>query len=179
MLNLTRPTYLMPMHGDHKRLRLHAELGHAVGMAEDHTFRGDNGLPLDIDAKGARFGEREQAGMVFVDGIDLGEPNDSTMRDRRAISADGVMFIVATVSADEGDTLADHEIVLRGVPLGDDEKPFLKGVRKQIEKTLDRAADDDVHEVEVIQQMLHDDLAGHVHRELRRRPMVIPVVVEV
>jgi ribonuclease J len=65
------------------------------------------------------------------------------------------------------------------VPLGDGEKPFLKGVRKQIEKTLDRAADDDVHDVEVIQQMLHDDLAGHVHRELRRRPMIIPVVVEV
>ena len=179
MLNLTRPTYLMPMHGDHKRLRLHAELGHAVGMPEENTFRGDNGLPLDITAKGAQFGEREQAGMVFVDGIDLGEPNDSTMRDRRAISADGIMFVVATVSADEGDTLADHEIVLRGVPLGDDEQPFLKGVRKQIEKTLDRAADDDVHEVEVIQQMLHDDLAGHVHRELRRRPMIIPVVVEV
>ena len=179
MLNLTRPKYLMPMHGDHKRLRLHAELGHAVGMSEDRTFRGDNGLPLDITAKGAQFGEREQAGMVFVDGIDLGEPNDSTMRDRRAISADGIMFVVATVSADEGDTLADHEIVLRGVPLGDDEKPFVKGVRKQIEKTLDRAADDDVHEVEVIQQMLHDDLAGHVHRELRRRPMIIPVVVEV
>jgi ribonuclease J len=179
MLNLTRPRYVLPVHGDHKRIRLHAELAQAVGIPADRTFRGDNGLPLDIDGDGARFGDREQAGMVFVDGIDLGEPNDSTMRDRRAISADGIMFVVATVSADEGETLTDHEIVLRGVPLGDDEPGFLEGVRNRIEDTLDRAADDDVHDVEVIQQMLHDDLAQHVHRELRRRPMIIPVVVEV
>jgi ribonuclease J len=179
MLNLVRPRYLMPVHGDHKRIRLHAELAEAVGMAREDCFRGDNGLPLDIDARGARFGDRVQSGMVFVDGIELGDLTESALRDRRAISEDGIMFVVVTVSADEGDTLADHEIVLRGVPLAEAEGTFTAAVHEAIEVTLDRAADEDVHAVEVIEQMLHDDLSAFVYKRLRRRPMVLPVVVEV
>lgn len=179
MLNITKPKYLMPMHGDHKRIRLHAELGAAVGIPPGNIFRGDNGLPLDIDAKGARLGDREQSGMVFVDGIDLGDPTESAMRDRRELSADGIMFVVATVSSDEGDTVAPPEIVLRGVPMMGDEKVFLKAVRNAVEDSLDRAAESDLHEVALIQKMLHDDLAQFVYQQLRRRPMILPVVVEV
>jgi ribonuclease J len=89
------------------------------------------------------------------------------------------MFVVATVSADEGKTLADHEILLRGVPLADDDVDFEGAVREAIETTLDRAADEDVHVPDMIQQMLHDDLAELVYKRLRRRPMIVPVVVEV
>ncbi len=179
MLNLIRPRYLMPVHGDHKRIRLHAELAEAVGIPADRCFRGDNGLPLDLDGDGARFGDRVPSGMTFVDGIELGDPTESALRDRRSISADGVMFVVATVSADEGKTLADHEILLRGVPLADDDVDFEGAVREAIETTLDRAADEDVHAPDMIQQMLHDDLAELVYKRLRRRPMIVPVVVEV
>jgi ribonuclease J len=179
MLNLAKPRYVLPVHGDHKRIRLHAELAEAVGIPAANCFRGDNGLPLEIDANGARFGERVPAGMMFVDGIELGDEAESALRDRRSISADGVMFVVATVSADDGETLADHEIVLRGIPLAEDEQALIKAIRQAIEKTLDRAADDDVHAPDVIEQMLHDDLAEFIHRRLRRRPMILPVVVEV
>ncbi len=179
MLNITRPKYLMPMHGDHKRLRLHAELGISVGIPPENTFRGDNGLPLDIDESGARFGDRVPSGMVFVDGIDLGDETESAMRDRRELSADGIMFVVATVSADEGDTLATPEIVLRGVPMMVEEEQFIEAAREAVEQSLDRAAEDDIHEVELIQQVLHEDLAQFVYKQLKRRPMILPVVVEV
>ncbi|MEX2448886.1 MAG: ribonuclease J [Solirubrobacterales bacterium] len=179
MLNLTRPRYLMPVHGDHKRIRLHAEMGEALGIAAENVFRGDNGLPLEIDADGARFGERERAGMFFVDGIELGDPTESAMRDRRTLSADGIMFVVAAVSADEGETVADHEIVLRGVPMTEDENAFLAEVREAVEDSLDRAADDEVHAVELIEKILHDDLAKFVYKRLKRRPMILPVIVEV
>lgn len=179
MLNLTRPKYLMPVHGDHKRIRLHAELGEAVGIPRERIFRGDNGLPLEIDADGARFGDRVRSGMTFVDGIDLGEPMDSVVRDRAALSADGIVFVVATVSADEGDSVADPEVVLRGVPLTEDENAFLDAAADAVEDSLDRAADDDVREVELIEKMLHDDLAEFVYKRLKRRPMVLPVVIEV
>ena len=102
------------------------------------------------------------------------------LRDRRELSSDGIMFVVATVSAQDGKTLADHEIVLRGVPLADeDEKAFDGLVREAIELSLDRAADHDIHEVDLIQQHLHDDLAEFIYKKLRRRPMILPVVVEV
>jgi ribonuclease J len=179
MLNLTRPQYLMPVHGDHQRIRLHAELGHAVGIPDERIFRGDNGLPLEIDAGGARFGSREQSGMVFVDGIELGDPTEAALRDRRELSADGIMFVVATVSAKEGDSLRPHEIVLRGVPVAGDERKLIEDIRDVIEDSLDRAADDDVHEPDLVSKVLHDDLAAFVYKRLRRRPMILPVVVEV
>ena len=180
MLNLTRPRYLMPVHGDHKRIRLHAQLAQAVGIADANIFRGDNGLPLDIDKDGARFGDRVRAGMVFVDGIELGDLTETALRDRRELSADGIMFVVATISAQDGKTVADHEIVLRGIPLADDDEEHFAGlVREAVEDSLDRAADHDIHEVDLVQQRLHDDLAEFVYKKLRRRPMILPVVVEV
>jgi ribonuclease J len=169
----------VPVHGDHQRIRLHAELARAVGMPDDCVFRGDNGLPLEIDAKGARFGSREPSGMVFVDGIELGDPTEAALRDRRELSADGIMFVVATVSAKKGDTLRPHEIVLRGIPVAGDEEQFIDDVRDVIEGSLDRAADDDVHEPDLIAQVLHDDVAAFVYKRLRRRPMILPVFVEI
>jgi ribonuclease J len=180
MLNITRPKYLLPVHGDHKRIRLHAELAQAVGMPPKNIFRGDNGLPLEIDARGARFGDRVRSGMVFVDGIELGDPTEVALRHRRELSSDGIVFVVATVSADKGETLAPHEIVVRGVPLaGGDEKAFVKALRAAVEDSLDRAADNDIHEVEAVQQALHDDLAEFVYKRQKRRPMILPVVVEI
>ena len=96
MLNLTKPQYVMPVHGDHKRLRLHAELAEAVGVPPKSIFRGENGLPLEIDSSGARLGEREQAGLIFVDGMEVGDIEDVALRDRRMLSADGIFIVVAT-----------------------------------------------------------------------------------
>ncbi len=83
------------------------------------------------------------------------------------------------MSADDGETLAPHEIVLRGIPLSEDEKAFRKAIDKAIEASLDRAADDDVHATDVIEQRLHDDLPRFVYKRLKRRPMIVPVVVEI
>ena len=102
MLNLTKPRYVMPVHGDHKRLRLHGELAEAVGIPPKSIFRGENGLPLEIDASGARFGEREQAGLIFVDGMEVGDIEDVALRDRRMLSADGIFIVVATISEQDG-----------------------------------------------------------------------------
>ena len=178
MLNLTRPQYLMPVHGDHKRIRLHAELAESVGIRASHIFRGENGLPLEIDVKGARFGKPVRAGMFFIDGIEIGDPTEVALRQRRVLSSDGIMFVVALVSAQDGESLAEHEIVLRGVPLGADEDKVRNEIRTVIEESLARAATSNIHEIELIQKSLHDDLAEFVHRRLRRRPMIIPVIVE-
>jgi ribonuclease J len=101
------------------------------------------------------------------------------VRDRGTISSDGIMFVVATVSEQDGASLAPAEVVLRGVPIAGDEKAFVKRARKVIESSLDRAADEDLHEVDLLQKVLHDDLARFVHEDMRRRPMILPIVVEV
>jgi len=179
MLNLVRPRYLMPFHGDFKRLRLHGQLAEAVGMDPATIFAGENGLPLDIEDGGASFGEHEQSGMIFVDGVDIGDPGDAALRDRRMLSADGIFIVVATISEQEGTSVVPPEVILRGVPFVDEAGALVDEIRDAVVVSLARLAGEDARDVDVIQQRLHDDLAEFVYDRLRRRPMVLPVVVEV
>jgi ribonuclease J len=179
MLNLVKPRYVMPFHGDFKRLRLHAKLAEAVGIPPEDIFQGDNGLPLDINARGARFGTREQSGMIFVDGVELGEMADVALRDRRMLSADGIFIVVVTIAENDGTSVADPEVIFRGVPFLDEADELEGEIRLTVEETLARAAGESVREVDVLTELLHDDLAKLVYDRLKRRPMVLPVVVEV
>lgn len=179
MLNLVRPRYVLPAHGDHKRIRLHARLAEQVGIEPDAIFRGENGLPLEIDERGARFGDHERSGMIFVDGVDIGDPADVALRDRRMLSADGIFIVVATVGEQDGRSVADPEIIFRGVPFLDQADELVGELRGAAEDSLDRCAREGIREIDALQQQLHDDLAAFVYDRLRRRPMVLPVVVEV
>jgi ribonuclease J len=179
MLNLTRPRYVMPFHGDHKRIHLHGRLAEAVGIDADNVFKGENGLPLELDGKSARFGKPERSGMIFVDGVDIGDPTDVALRDRRMLSADGIFVVVATISEQDGSSVAEPEVIFRGVPYPEDATEMLDEIRDTVEASLARAASEEIREIDLLQQVLHDDLAEFVYERLRRRPMVLPVVVEV
>jgi ribonuclease J len=179
MLNLLKPRYVLPVHGDYKRIHLHAQLADAVGIDPEDVFSGENGLPLEIDARGARFAARERSGMVFVDGVDIGDPADVALRDRRMLSADGIFIVVATVSEHTGESVAPPEVIFRGVPFVEQADGLVAAIRDEVDRSLDRAAHEGVREIDLLQQTLHDDLAAFVYERLRRRPMVLPVVVEV
>jgi ribonuclease J len=182
MLNLTRPRYVMPFHGDHRRLRLHADLARSVGVEGDRIFTSRNGVPLEIDAAGARLGSDLGAGMIFVDGVDIGDPDDVALRDRRALSADGVFIVVATVSSDDGSQVAPPEIIFRGVPFLEEASAdgLVEELRAVVGRSLaEAAAHEEQREPMMLQEDLHDDIAAFVYERLRRRPLVLPVVVEV
>ncbi|MGH2845617.1 MAG: ribonuclease J [Thermoleophilaceae bacterium] len=179
MLNLVKPRYVLPAHGDHRRLRLHAELAQAVGVPPRSIFRGENGLPLEVDSSGARFGEREQAGMIFVDGVDVGDIEDVALRDRRMLSADGIFIVVATISEQDGRSVVPPEIIFRGVPFVEESDGFVGELRDAVDESLARSAEEEIREIDLLQDHLHDDVAEFVYDRLRRRPMILPVVVEV
>jgi ribonuclease J len=179
MLNLVKPRYVMPFHGDFKRLRLHSQLAEAVGLAPEDIFTAENGMPLDIDARGARFGEREQAGQVFVDGVEIGDMADVALRDRRMLSADGIFVVVVTIAEQDGRSVAEPEVIFRGVPFLDQADELREEIRTTVDAALARAAQEEIREVDLLAQVLHDDLAKLVYERLKRRPMVLPVVVEV
>jgi ribonuclease J len=180
MLNLTHPRYVMPIHGDYKRLKLHSQLAQSVGVPAANIFALENGLPLEINAKGARIGPQQTSGMVFVDGVEIGDVADVALRDRRMLSADGIFIVVATVSEQDGSSVAPPEVMARGVPfITDSNDAFIDELRDAVEDSLDRAADQKITEIDVLEQMLHDDLASFIYDRLKRRPMVLPVIVEV
>jgi ribonuclease J len=179
MLNLTKPRYVFPFHGDHKRLRLHADLAESVGIDRERIFIGSNGLPLELDGAGARFGEDVHASMIFVDGVAVGEPEEFALRDRRKLSDDGLFIVVATISSDDGSQVAEPEVIFRGVPFAEEADGLREELRDVVGRTLAEAAAEEIREVTLLQQDLHDDIAEFVYEKLRRRPLVLPVVVEV
>src|SRR3954464_5002596 len=179
MLNLVRPRYVMPAHGEHKRAHPHGQLAAAAGARGDRIFKQENGLPLEIDERGARAGQAERSGMIFVDGVDIGDPTDVALRDRRMLSADGIFIVVATISEQDGSSVAEPEVIFRGVPFPNEAEQLLDDIRDTVEASLARAAEEEIRETDLLQKILHDDLAEFVYDRLRRRPMVLPVVVEV
>src|SRR3954468_9250758 len=132
MLNLTRPKYVMPSHGDHKRIHLHGRLAESTGVDPAHIFRGENGLPLEIDGRGARFASKERSGMIFVDGVDIGDVADVALRDRRMLSADGIFIVVATISEQDGSSVAEPEVIFRGVPFPNEAERLLDDIRNTV-----------------------------------------------
>jgi ribonuclease J len=179
MLNLTKPRYVMPFHGDYKRIKLHGKLAEAVGIDPKSIFHAENGMVLEITERGARFGKPEKAGMIFVDGIDIGDIADAALRDRRMLSADGIFIVVATISEQSGGSVADPEVIFRGVPFMDEAGELIDEIKDAVEDALESAFKEGVRDIEVLSDRLHDRLAALVYERLRRRPMVLPVVVEV
>jgi ribonuclease J len=179
MLNLTRPKYVLPVHGDHKRLRLHAELAEAVGIDRKRIFQGRNGLPLEVDERGAGFGEDIHAGVIYVDGVNIGEPDDAALRDRRAISADGIFIVVATISNDDGSVVADPEVIFRGVAFLEEADGLVEDLKDLVEDQLEDSAQAGKREANLVEEDLHEAIGKFVWQRLRRRPMVLPVVIEV
>ncbi|MBJ7347366.1 MAG: ribonuclease J [Thermoleophilaceae bacterium] len=183
MINLTRPRYVMPVHGDFKRIRLHAQLAESVGIDPEDIFSMENGMPLEINAKGARIGDRVKSGRLFVDGLEVGDLEDVALRDRRMLSSDGIFIVVATVSERTGTQIAEPELLFRGVPFLDEADELLEELRATVEDSIDsvsrRVTEDDEFLESELRKQLHDDVARFVYDRLRRRPMVLPVVVEV
>ena len=118
---------------------------------------------LELDERGARFGTPEQAGMIFVDGVDIGDVADAALRDRRMLSADGIFIVVATISEQDGSSVADPEVIFRGVAVPRRGRPARR--RDQATRSRTRssgAAADGVRDVADLQQLLHDHLAALV-----------------
>ena len=117
--------------------------------------------------------------MIFVDGVDVGDIEDVALRDRRMLSADGIFIVVATISEQDGRSVAPPEIIFRGVPFVEESDGFVDELRGAVDDSLAHSAEEEITEIDLLQDHLHDDVAEFVYDRLRRRPMVLPVVVEV
>ncbi|MBA3865624.1 MAG: ribonuclease J [Solirubrobacterales bacterium] len=179
MLNLTKPRYVLPIHGDHQRLRKHSELAAEVGIDRADIFRGHNGLPLEVDQNGAAFGEDIHSGTMYVDGVNIGDPDDAALRDRRDIAADGIFIVVVTISGDDGSVVADPEVIFRGVAFLEEGDAMVDDLSDLVEDQLEAAAKAGNRESHLIEEDLHDAVGKFVYQRLKRRPMILPVVIEV
>ena len=180
MLNLVRPKYLLPVHGEYRMQHLHAELARQSGMADEDIFILENGDVLELDEDNGEIVDKVPTGMVFVDGFELGDAEGLVLRDRQQLAADGILIAVVTVDAQSGDSVAPPELVARGF-LHDDER--LKGVLEECGEALDALMEELGAEHVTGQKLIREDiiqrLSELVFRRTRSRPLIMPVVVEV
>ena len=158
-----------------------AELAEAVGVDPRRTSSASRtASPLEIDAKGARFGEQRAGGMIFVDGVEIGDVADVALRDRRMLSADGIFIVVATVCAQDGSSVvrARGARPRRAVPRRQRRASSRSCARRSRTRSTAPPSSTSRRSSRPA-AMLHDDLAGFIYDRLKRRPMVLPVVVEV
>lgn len=179
MLNLVQPTYFMPIHGETRHLVAHARLAESVGMYDEDVFVLDNGDCLQIDAKGARVRERVEHGVVYVDGIGVGDVGNVVLRDRQLLAQDGIATIVITIDGQTGRPIGEPELVTRGIVFGTEGEQLLADARARVAKTLAKTAKEGTTDQAVIKNAVRESLSGLLWERIRRRPMIIPVVMEV
>lgn len=179
MLNLVQPTYFMPIHGETRHLVAHARLAESVGMYDDDVFVLDNGDCLEIDADGARVRERVEHGVIYVDGLGVGDVGNVVLRDRQLLAQDGIATIVITIDGQTGRPIGEPELVTRGIVFGIEGEQLLADARARVAKTLAKTAKEGATDQAVIKNAVRESLSGLLWERIRRRPMIIPIVMEV
>jgi ribonuclease J len=178
IISLLRPRCVMPIHGEFRMQAAHAQLAREGGVPADSIVLADNGSVVELDARGVRIVDEVPAGMTFVDGLGVGDVHDVALRDRRRLAEDGVLIVVATIATSNGGGMtAPPELIARG--FGEAAEPLLDELRDEARVVLGELLDERVDEVKLLQEHLHDALGGVVYDRTGRRPMILPVIIEV
>ena len=178
MQALTKPKYFIPIHGEYRHLAANRELALDMGMSPDNIFISDIGKVLEIDAKGARFNGTVQAGNVLVDGYGVGDVGNIVLRDRKHLSQDGLIIVVATIDAEARLLMSGPDVVSRGFVYVRESESLMENVRQRaadiIEAELDRGPRVDRIQLKT---KVKDDLAKYVYQQTKRKPMILPVIM--
>jgi ribonuclease J len=176
VLNLVRPANFIPVHGEWRHLRAHAELAALTGVAEENIVIAEDGVVVDLVDGQARVVGKVQSGYVYVDGLSVGGVTESSLKDRRILGEEGFVSVVVVVDSTAGKLVAGPEIHARGS--GIDDAAF-EEIRPKIEEALAQAAADGISDAYQLQQLVRRTVGRWVSDNYRRRPMIIPVLVEV
>jgi ribonuclease J len=180
VLNLVRPRYFVPVHGEYRQLAKHVRLAsHLRGIGLEETFIMETGDVLEIDHRGARRAGRVTVGRVCIDSGAVGEVvGDMVIRDRRVISEDGIVLPIIAINRHSGRIESAPEIVSRGFAL-DSDADFMRSAREAVLKTLETSSDEEKMDVGVMKEKIRADLKRFINRETQRRPMIMPVIMEI
>jgi ribonuclease J len=176
MLSLLRPRYVMPIHGEYRMLAAHAKLARDSGVPEERIVLAENGSVVELARGGARLVDRVDAGVTFVDGLRVGDVRDVALRDRRRLSEDGVLIVVTTLTSSDGGEMAPPELIARGFAESED---LLDELRDEADRVVRELSNEHATEIKLLQEHIHDAVGQIVYDRTRRRPMVLPVVIEV
>ncbi|HEU4964611.1 MAG TPA: ribonuclease J, partial [Bacilli bacterium] len=179
MLSLVRPKYFIPVHGEHRMLKRHIELAVGTGVEKENCYILDIGDQFELQNNRARVGTKVSHGSVLIDGLGVGDVGNIVLRDRKLLSQDGILVVVVTLSKQEGTILSGPDIISRGFVYVRESEKLLEEANKIVTATLQRMVADNVNEWSSLKTAVRDTLSRYLYEQTRRRPMILPIIMEV
>ena len=178
MINLLQPKYFVPVHGEFRMLIKHAELAKEVGVAPKNIFVPENGKILEFSRRSARFNGKVTAGKVLVDGLGVGDVGNIVLRDRRQLSQDGILIVVLIIDREAGLVLAGPDIVSRGFVYVRESEELMDNAKARVNKALKKCTGSGTIDWNNIKTQVRDALGKYLYEKTRRRPMILPIIME-
>ncbi|RIV29339.1 ribonuclease J [Alicyclobacillaceae bacterium I2511] len=178
MLNLVRPKYFVPVHGEFRMQRVHAGLAESMGVSEEEIFILDLGDVLEFNNGQAQISGKVTAGTVMIDGLGVGDVGNIVLRDRKLLSQDGILVVVVTLSKETGSVLSGPDIISRGFVYVRESEALLDQATKIVETTLTRMVADNISEWSSLKTAVRESVGRFLYEQTRRRPMILPIIME-
>lgn len=179
MLSLMKPKYFIPIHGEYRMLCVHAQLAESTGVKPENVFVCEIGDSVEITQDGARFGPKLPTGNILIDGLGVGDVGNIVLRDRKLLSQDGILVVVVTLSKQKGIILSGPDIISRGFVYVRESEKLLEEANQIVEQTLKKCMDENINEWASLKTNVREALGSFLYEKTRRRPMILPIIMEV
>lgn len=179
MLNMVRPKYFMPVHGEYRMLIKHAQLAESLGIQREDIFVSENGGIVEFTRHGAALGGKVTSGKILIDGLGVGDVGNIVLRDRKQLSQDGILIVVMTISRASGAIVAGPDVVTRGFVYVRESESMLDDAKLKVRQTMARCRENRITEWAVLKSQIRDALSKLLYEKTRRRPMILPIIQEV
>lgn len=179
MLRLADPKFFLPVHGEYKQLKKHSATAAAMGIPQENIYIAELGDCITLSQDGIKLGEPVVAGSVMVDGLGVGDVGNVVLRDRRHLSQDGLVIVVATVDSRTGELLAGPDIVSRGFVYVREAEKLIEDAREQVRNVLDRCRAENVRDWNSVKTRIRETVSAFMYRRTKRSPMILPILMEV
>ena len=179
MMALTKPQYILPVHGEYKHLKKYSIVAKQMGIDEGHVIIPSIGQVLETDGEQFRFGGEVPSGAVMVDGLGVGDVGNIVLRDRQRLAEDGIIIVVMTLESGSGQVLAGPDIVSRGFVYVRNSESLMDEAKTVLDHTMEYCMDHNITDWGKIKNEVKDALGDFVWKETKRRPMIMPIIMEV
>ena len=178
MLNLLRPNFFLPIHGEYRQLILHAKLAYSIGIPEDHIIVAEDGDIVEVTPESMKVVDHAPIGNVFVDGLGVGDVGQIVLRDRQVLAQDGILMVVLTVDKETGHPIAGPDLVSRGFVYMRDSEELLESARERVLESF-IGLNGHASDWSFVKDKIKHTLSEFLYEKTHRRPMILPLVMEV
>jgi len=179
MCNLVRPRYFIPVHGEYRHLYHHAQLAESLGIKKDNIFILEPGAVLDLNDDRGKINGNVGVDRVLVDGLGIGDVGTVVLRDRRLLSQDGILIVVLTIDSETGKIVSGPDIVTRGFVYMRESEELIQQATEIVERTLGKCSANGIKQWSRLKNRIRDALSGFVYQKIKRRPMILPIIMDV